>query len=299
MVYKTLSDFLKSKYGTKVYKISLTSGCTCPNRDGKVSKGGCTFCSEGGSGDFAAPFLPIDEQITIAKGRVDSKFPSKTLEKERRYIAYFQSFTNTYGDPNRLEKIYSEAINRPEIVGISIGTRPDCIDEAIIDMLKKLNAQKDVWVELGLQTVHEKTAQHINRGYPLSTFQMAYEKLKEAGITVIVHVILGLPGESEEDMLETIRYLSALSPTLDGIKLQLLHILKGTKLAEEYKKDPFHIFSLEEYCQLVGKCLQILPQETVIHRITGDGPKKLLIAPIWSADKKRVLNTLNKYLKQL
>lgn len=299
MVYISLSDFLKKKYGTKVYKISLTSGCSCPNRDGYISTGGCTFCSAGGSGDFAAPLLPISEQIEIAKQKIDAKFSNKIKDSDKRYIAYFQSFTNTYGNPEYLEQIFQKTINYPEIVALSIGTRPDCLDDDILEMLKRLNRQKEVWIELGLQTIHEKTAKHINRGYPLSTFKNTYDKLKKAGITVIVHVILGLPGETEDNILETIKYLSNLSPTLDGIKLQLLHVLNGTELAREYEENPFHIFSLDEYCQLVGKCLKLLPKETVIHRITGDGPKKLLIAPLWSADKKRVLNTLNKYIRDL
>lgn len=299
MEYLNLSDYLKSKYGCKVYKLSLQSGCSCPNRDGRIGSGGCTFCSEGGSGDFAAPFLPVDEQIAIAKKKVDAKFSKTAPTKEHKYIAYFQSYTNTYGEPERLRGVFEAALRHPEIVALSIGTRPDCLQDAILLMLEELREtyQKEIWIELGLQTIHEKTAEHIHRGYPLSVFEDAYRRLKEHGFLVVVHVILGLPGESGEDMLETVRYLSSLTPVLDGIKLQLLHILKGTQLAEEYEAAPFPLFTLEEYCSQVTECLALLPKETVVHRITGDGPKSLLIAPLWSADKKRVLNTLNKAIR--
>ena len=294
MKYISLSDHLKNKYGTKVYKISLQSGCSCPNRDGTVSTGGCTFCSEGGSGDFAAPLLPIKEQIRLAKMRVESKMPKSLEAKDRKYIAYFQSFSNTYGNPERLRKLYLEAIEDESIVGLSIGTRPDCLGEEILEVIKEVNDIKPVWIELGLQTINEKTAEHINRGYKLDVFEKAYRDLKERNIEVIVHVILGLPGETKEDMLNTVRYLANLTPALDGIKLQLLHVLKGTKLAEEYGREHFKIFSMEEYTDLVVDCLKILPKNTVIHRMTGDGPRKLLIEPLWSLDKKRVLNTLHK-----
>lgn len=298
MEYISLSQALKKQFGTKVYKISLTSGCTCPNRDGKISYGGCTFCSEGGSGDFAAPFSPIEEQIKVAKEKVNGKFSSKIAEEDRKYIAYFQSYTNTYGDVERLEEVYKKAISYDEIVALSIGTRPDCIDEKVLKMLDRLNKIKPVWVELGLQTIHDETAKKINRGYKLETFEETYRKLKNIGVTVIVHVILGLPGENEEKILQTIDYLANLRPTLDGVKLQLLHVLKGTKMGEEYLKEPFKVFTLEEYTELVVKCLKHLPKETIIHRITGDGPKKLLIAPLWSGNKKVVLNALNKAIRE-
>ena len=296
MRQRMLSEWLKDQFGTKVYKLSLTAGCTCPNRDGTVGTGGCTFCSEGGSGEFAAPFLPVRDQMRLAKERVNAKFPAKTAEEKRRYIAYFQSYTNTYGDPNRLKKLFTEAIEQPEICALSIGTRPDCLSEEILALLEELNRIKPVWVELGLQTIREKTAQKINRGYSLSVFEQAYRNLKKMGLTVVVHVILNLPGESEEDMLDTIRYLSSLSPAIDGIKLQQLQILKNTKLALEYENESFPLFSLEEYTDLLKHCLEILPESVIIHRLTGDGPKKLLIAPEWCADKKRVLNTLKKEL---
>ena len=276
-----------------MYKLSLTSGASCPNRDGTLSTGGCIFCSEGGSGDFAAKAPTIREQIAEAKSRVDAKFSSKIPPEERRYIAYFQSYTNTYGNQDYLKSIFSEAAEYPEIVGLSVGTRPDCLEDEMIEYLSGLNRKKEVWLELGLQTIHERTARFINRAYPLSVFEDAYKRLTDAGLKVVVHMILGLPGETEEDMLESIRYLSGLTPTPFGVKLQLLHILRGTKLADIYEKEPFHVFSLEEYCSLVAKCLKVLPAETVIHRLTGDGPKRLLIEPKWSGDKKRVMNAIN------
>lgn len=305
MNINTLSDYLKKEYGCKVYKLSLQSGCTCPNRDGTIGKGGCSFCSEGGSGDFASFFLTkdingnpitieenIDMQIESAKERVAAKLKGK----DHKYIAYFQSFTNTYGDPNVLETIYRQALSHPEIVALSIGTRPDCLPDNIVSILKALRDEynKDIWIELGLQTINEESAKHIRRGYSLPVFEDAYRRLKENNFAVIVHVILGLPGESEDDMLSSVRYLADLQPRLDGIKLQLLHVLKGTDLALEYEKTHFHVFTLEEYCDLIVKCLKLLPRDIVIHRITGDGPKKLLIAPLWSANKKVVLNTINK-----
>lgn len=296
MNYLSLSDYLKQTYGQKVYKISLQSGCTCPNRDGTISRGGCIFCSEGGSGDFAAPLLPVKEQIDIAIKKVDAKLP---VGKEHRFIAYFQSYTNTYGDTEKLRAIFEEALDDPRVVALSIGTRPDSIKEDMLEALKNLQTKygKKIWVELGLQSIHESTALRINRGYSLPVFEDTYKRLKEAGLTVIVHVILGFPWETEEDMLQTVRYLFSLSPVLDGIKLQLLHVLKGTSLGEDYLREPFHVLELQEYCDLVVKCLKLLPKETVVHRITGDGPKKLLLAPLWSGDKKKVLNTLNRAIK--
>lgn len=293
----TFSDYLKQTFGTKVYKLSLSSGCTCPVRDGTLGTGGCSFCSAGGSGDFAEPFRPVREQIAAAKRRVDAKFPHAIPPEQRRYIAYFQSFTNTYGSPERLRPIFEEAADCPEIVALSIGTRPDCLPPDIVEMLAALNRRKPVWVELGLQTVHERTALAFGRGYALPVFEDAYRRLKEAGLLVVVHVILGLPGESREDMLATVRYLARLQPVLDGIKLQLLHVLEGTALGEQYRREPFPLPDMEEYCRLVADCIALLPPQTVVHRMTGDAPKKLLIAPQWSADKKRVLNTLKKYLK--
>lgn len=283
-----LSDYLKKEYGEKIYRLSLSSGCTCPNRDGKIGTGGCTFCSEGGSGEFAADFVDIDTQIEEAKALIRKKTDAC------KFIAYFQSYTNTYGDAGRLKELYMSAIKREEIVALSIGTRPDCLGTDIMDMLIELKQIKPVWIELGLQTIHEETARRINRGYDLQVFEDAYKRLKEAGITVIVHVILGLPGETKEMMLDTVRFLASLEPSLDGIKLQNLQILKGTKMYEEYVSMQNHIFSMEEYTDLVTECISLLPAQTVVHRMTGDGPRKLLVAPLWVTDKKRVLNMLTK-----
>ena len=292
MEITTVSKALKQQYGSKVLKLSLSSGCTCPNRDGSLGRGGCSFCSEGGSGDFASSFAPVREQIEAAKRRVDRKFPANLPPAERRYVAYFQSFTNTYGPVERLEPLYREVLSFPEIVALSVGTRPDCLPDEIVFMLTRLNRIKPVWVELGLQTVHEKTAAAFGRGYSLDVFENAYQRLTAQGLTVIVHVILGLPGEDRQDMLETVRYLAGLRPVLPGIKLQLLHILKGTRLEEQYRQEPFPLMTMEEYTDLVVSCLQLLPKATVIHRMTGDPPRKLLVAPQWSTDKKRVLNML-------
>lgn len=306
-MHHKLSTFLKSTYGEKIYRLSLTSGCSCPNRDGSIimpngerSFHGCTFCSEGGSGDFAVPVTGIgvrqlNEQFERAKDKVRQKTDAN------KFIAYFQSFTNTYGDVDRLKELYSAVIKREDVVALSIGTRPDCIGRDVLDMLKELNQIKPVWVELGLQTIHEKTAISINRGYELKVFEDAYKRLKEAGIVVIVHVILGLFGETKEDMLETVRYLSGLTPVLDGIKLQNLQLLKGTQLYRHYlemsEAERPSFMNMEEYTDLVAECIALLPEETVIHRMTGDGPRKLLVEPLWSLDKKRVLNTLTRKCK--
>ena len=296
---RRLSDYLKEQYGEKIYRLSLQSGCTCPNRDGSIVMpdgtrltGGCTFCSEGGSGEFAADVAPIDEQIEAAKAVIRKKTDASS------FIAYFQSYTNTYGDVDRLRKLYTDTITRDDIKILSIGTRPDCIGDEVLSMLSDLNKIKPVWVELGLQTIHEETALLIKRGYDLPVFEDAYKRLKEAGIAVIVHVIMGLPGESEEDMLETVKYLADLTPVLDGIKIQNLQLLKGTQMYEDYKKTGFDVknnyrfMSMEEYTDLVARCLAMLPEQTVVHRMTGDGPRRLLVEPKWSTDKKRVLNML-------
>ena len=291
MQIRTVSEVLKEQYGEKIYRLALESGCTCPNRDGTLGLGGCTFCSEGGSGEFASKVAPIDEQIESAKALVRSKTDGS------HFIAYFQSFTNTYGDIDRLRALYTETIKREDIVILSLGTRPDCLGDDMIDLLKELNAIKPVWVELGLQTIHNRTAERINRCYPLTVFDNAYVKLKSAGLTVIVHLIFGLPGESEENMLDSVRYLAALDPPPDGVKLQLLQILRGTRMAEAYSEGLVPVMTLPEYTDLIVKALRILPPETVIHRLTGDGPKRLLIAPEWCADKKRVMNTLRKAIE--
>ena len=285
---RRLSEVLIAQYGEKVYKLSLSSGCTCPNRDGTIGYGGCTFCSEGGSGDFAAGPAPIDEQLADAKARIRKKTDAK------RFIAYFQSYTNTYGDLNRLEALYTETLRHEEIEILSLGTRPDCLGGDVLAMLERLNAIKPVWIELGLQTIHERTAKAVHRGYDLAVFEQGYRALKSLGLTVVVHMIFSLPGETREDMLDTVRYLAALDPPPDGVKLQMLHVLRGTQLGADYEKAPFPLLTMEEYAELVAQSVRILPEKTVIHRLTGDAPGKLLIAPEWTRNKKRVLNTVNR-----
>ena len=283
-----LSNALKQQYGEKIYKLSLTSGCTCPNRDGTVGRGGCAFCSEGGSGEFAASADEIEVQMEEAKERIRKKVSAK------RFIAYFQSFTNTYGDVDRLTKLYEKVIRRDDIVILSIGTRPDCLGEDVMNMLRRLNQIKPVWVELGLQTMHDETAARMNRGYSRIIFEEALGKLRSAGIQVVVHVIFGLPGETRDDMLQTIRYLAGLDPAPDGIKLQMLNILKGTLLARQYEEHPFPLLSMEEYTDLVAESIRLLPEEMILHRMTGDGPGNLLVAPDWVRNKKKVLNTIRR-----
>ena len=295
--YFSLDYYLKETFGTKVYKLALDGGMTCPNRDGTIGTGGCIFCSEGGSGDFAAKRdVSIRAQVDAAKQRVTSK-----ISADGPFIAYFQSYTNTYAPLPYLENLFTEAISLPEICALSIGTRPDCLSDETIELLSRLNSEKPVWVELGLQTIHEKTAEFIRRGYKLSVFEDAFHRLKAAGLTVIVHVILGLPGESKEEILNTIRYLAALNhdgKRIDGIKLQLLHVLKGTDLNDIYLSGAFRTMELDEYLELVGDCIKLLPQDIVIHRISGDGPKSILTAPLWSGNKRLVLNSMTKYFKE-
>ena len=293
---KTISDYCKEKFGTKVYRLALSSGATCPNRDGKVGVGGCSFCSEKGSGEFAIDVMDLDLQIERAKALIAKKFPNSINAADRKYIAYFQSFSNTYGDTKRLIGLFERAINRDEVVALSIATRPDCFSEDMLNSLERLNKIKPVWIELGLQTINENTARAFNRGYTLDVFEKTYTELKKRNFEVIVHMILGLPGESEEDMYATVKYLS--KKNIDGIKIHGLHILKGTRLASEYEKHPFKIMSLEEYTRVLINCLKLLPKNTVVHRMTGDGDKKILIEPQWSADKKRVLNYINKKIKE-
>ncbi len=289
--YHSLDYYLKHTYGEKLYKISLDGGMTCPNRDGTLGTQGCIFCSAGGSGDFASDReLTITEQIRQGKRLVDRKHSGTS------YIAYFQAYTNTYAPCSYLKKIFCEAIRHPDIRILSIATRPDCLDREVIDLLSELNRIKPVWVELGLQTIHEQTARFIRRGYPLSVFEEALSSLRLAGIDVIVHTILGLPGEDLPQMLDTVRYLN--EKDIQGIKLQLLHILKDTDLAEHYLAHPFFVPTMEEYFQLLGKCICNLHPDIVVHRLTGDGPKQLLIAPSWSADKRKVLNHMQKFFKE-
>ena len=287
MEYYSFNQYLKDTFGCKVYKISINAGFTCPNRDGTLGTRGCIFCSKGGSGDFAeSSSLSVTEQIESGKQRVSKKI------KSGKYIAYFQAFTNTYAPVEVLAEKYCEAINHPDIVGISIATRPDCLGEEVLTLLSEINKIKPVFVELGLQTIHEKTAEYIRRGYPLSVYDNAVKALKKAGINTVVHLIIGLPNESREEMLESVEY--ACKSGADGIKLQLLHILKGTDLADDYLSGKFETLSMEEYLSIIKDCVEIIPKNIVIHRLTGDGPKKDLIAPLWSADKKSVLNALNK-----
>lgn len=291
MKYTTLNSYLKEKFGCKVYKISLDCGFTCPNRDGTLGYGGCIFCSEGGSGDFAeSRSMSVTEQIESGKEKVKNKI------KTGKYIAYFQAFTNTYADVNTLEKIFSEAINHPDIVALSVATRPDCLEQEKVELLGRLNKIKPIFVELGLQTVNEKTAKYIRRGYTLDVYDDAVERLHEQGINVVTHIIIGLPYETKEDMLSSVKYVYKVT---DGIKLQLLHILKGTDLAKDYFEQKFEVLTLEEYTDIIAECIEIIPENVVIHRLTGDGAKKNLIAPLWSADKKKVLNTINKRLSEM
>ena len=289
--YYTLNQYLKEQFHEKVYKLSLNGGMTCPNRDGTLGNHGCIFCSEGGSGDFASSAtLPIKEQIEEGKLRLKNK---KTGQK---FIAYFQAFTNTYAPISWLKKIFYEAIEPEEIVALSIGTRPDCLSDEALALLKELNQQKPVFVELGLQTIYEQSAKFIRRGYPLSCFHDAVYRLKNIGCNVVVHMILGLPNETNEMILEEIGYLNKLP--IDGIKLHLLHILKNTDLATYYERHPFPTYSLEEYADLIIDCINELRPDIVVHRITGDGPKNLLIAPLWSGNKKVVLNTMHHRMKE-
>jgi len=296
IMIKTISDYCKEKFGTKVYRLALTTGATCPNRDGKVGTGGCSFCSEKGSGEFAIDVMDLDLQIERAKALISKKFSNSINTAERKYIAYFQSFSNTYGDTKRLIGLFERAINKDEVVALSIATRPDCFSEEMLNSLERLNKIKPVWIELGLQTINENTARAFNRGYTLDVFEKTYTELKKRNFEVIVHMILGLQGESEEDMYATVKYLS--KKHIDGIKIHGLHILKGTRLASEYEKHSFNIMSLEEYTRVLINCLKLLPKDTVVHRMTGDGDKKILIEPQWSADKKRVLNYINKKIKE-
>lgn len=287
MNYYSLNKYLRDTFGDKVYKISLNPGFTCPNRDGTIGSRGCIFCSAGGSGDFAeSSILSITEQIEQGKKRVERKI------KSGKYIAYFQAYTNTYAPVKILREKYFEAINHPDIVAISIATRPDCLGDEVINLLDEINKIKPVFVELGLQTIHESSARYIRRGYCLDVFDTAVKKLKEIGVNTVVHVILGLPNETKSDMLKTVDYVC--KSGIDGIKLQLLHVLKNTDLEKDYLAGKFKVLGFEEYLDIIKSCVEIIPENIVIHRLTGDGAKKDLIAPLWSADKKRVLNAINR-----
>lgn len=283
--YYSLNAYLKNTYGEKMYKIALDGGMTCPNRDGTLGTRGCIFCSRGGSGEFTpSRQLSVTEQIEAAKHMVCKK------QKSGSYIAYFQAFTNTYAPVDYLERIFMEAILHPDVAILSIATRPDCLSEDILALLSRLNQMKPVWIELGLQTIHERSAEFIRRGYPLSVFEKALADLKERSLSVITHVILGLPHESAEDMLATVSYLS--HSGIQGIKLQLLHVLEGTDLADYYRNGNFEVLTFAEYLELLIDSLELLPPDMVIHRVTGDGPEKLLLAPLWSLEKWQVLNSI-------
>lgn len=287
-MYKTLSQHYRETFGCKVYKLALDGGFTCPNRDGTLGTGGCIFCSGAGSGDFAVGGNSIPCQIQQAKQKVAFK------NKGGKYIAYFQSFTNTYGPVETLESLYRQAMEPEEIVGLAIGTRPDCLPEETVALLQTLNAIKPISVELGLQTIHEDTARYIRRGYPTEVYFDAVRRLKLAGLEVVTHIILGLPGETPEQMVQTTKAVVAAGT--DGIKFQLLHVLEGTDLARDYQAGKFECLTMEAYAQILKDCLAQVPDSVVIHRITGDGAKKDLIAPLWSADKKKVLAYLNAQL---
>lgn len=287
--YNALSPYLKNRFGCKICKLSLSAGCTCPNRDGTLGTRGCMFCS--GSGEFAASGLAsMPEQLEQAKLILGKK------AHNARFIAYFQEFTNTYGDVSRLEPLFLQAMEPDDVVALSIATRPDCLGDEVLALLHRLNRIKPVWVELGLQTIHEDTARFIRRGYPLSCFAAAVTQLRAIGIEVIVHVILGLPGEDRDAMLQTCNYLNTCD--IQGIKLQLLHILKHTDLATFYTETGFPVMTQEAYITLLIDCMEQLSPKIVIHRLTGDGPGALLIAPLWSQSKRAVLNSLHAELKR-
>lgn len=292
--YYSLNEYIRQTYNTKMYKLSLSGGMTCPNRDGLIDNRGCIFCSAGGSGDFTGAALSkdnnIDIQIDTAKALVSRKYSGSD------YIAYFQSYTNTYADVNYLRRLFYDVVKRPEIRILSIATRPDCLSSDIIELLAELNSIKPVWIELGLQTIHERTAKYIRRGYTLDVFEEAVRNLNRIGIRPIVHMIIGLPRENESMILETAKYLSHCN--ISGVKLQLLHVLKNTDLAQEYFNGSVDILSLTQYSEILGKIIKLLPPDCVIHRLTGDGPKNLLIAPLWSSNKKNVINTINRYLQE-
>lgn len=291
MEYYSLNQYLKDTFGQKVYKIALDGGFTCPNRDGTLGTRGCIFCSGSGSGDFTqSRTLSVTEQLMRGKERIAKKC------RDGKYIAYFQAFTNTYAPIERLRALYEEALFYPDVVAVSIATRPDCLSGEVVTLLAELSQKKPVWVELGLQTIHEKTADYIRRGYPLSVYDDAVMRLKKAGIQVIVHVILGLPGETTEEMKDTVSYVG--KSGADGIKLQLLHVIKGTDLEKEYQKGTFRTLEMQEYVTLVADCIALLPEDMIIHRMTGDGARSTLVAPRWSTDKKRVLNALAKAIRE-
>jgi len=289
--YYSLNRYLRDSFGEKLYKIALDGGFGCPNRDGTIARGGCIFCSASGSGDFAEDCADsVTAAIERGKRRVEAKNPGG------RYIAYFQSYTSTHGPVEKMRRLFYEAIAHPDVAVLSIATRPDCLGDEVMELLRELNKIKPLWVELGLQSIHPETARYIRRGYELEVYDAALRKLKEAGIYVIVHMIIGLPGESAEMIYSTAEYIGISGA--DGIKLQLLHVLENTDLAADYRAGKFRALELEEYLQLLSGCIERLPEKMCIHRLTGDGAKKELLAPRWSGDKKRVLNTMNRYFEE-
>lgn len=289
MNYNSLNQYLRSKYGCKIYKVALDGGFSCPNRDGAISYGGCIFCSGAGSGDFTSKG-DIEYQLTKGKELIAKK------NNGGKYIAYFQAFTNTYGSIDVLEKTYKAAMDDDDVVALSIGTRPDCLGDDVLELLSKLNKIKPITIELGLQTIHEDTAILINRGYKLCVFEEALRKLNKRNIETVVHIIIGLPHEDKERILKTVDYVA--HKDVQGIKIQLLHVLKDTKLCQMYEEGLFDVLSMEEYIHILGDIIERLPENMVIHRMTGDGNKKNLVAPLWSGDKKRVLNSINKYFME-
>lgn len=289
-MYRALSDHYREKFGCKVYKLSVDAGLTCPNRDSTIGNKGCIFCSEKGSGEFAEGYSGnIISQLERAKKWVEKK------NKDGKYIAYFQSFTNTYAPIERLKALYFEAIKPDYIVGLSVGTRPDCISDECLKLLAEINKIKPVSIELGLQTTNDKTAEYIRRGYKTQVYYDTVKRLKDQGLEVVTHIIIGLPGEDGDMAVETTK--NAVKAGTDGIKFHLLHVLSGTDLERDYKMGKFKTLELEEYAEILRKCIKTLPDNIIVHRITGDGAKKNLVAPLWSADKKRVLNFLKKYLE--
>lgn len=288
--YYSLNEYYRQKFGKKVYKLSLSGGMTCPNRDGTLDTRGCIFCGDGGSGAFAESCdLSVTDQIKLAERRVGAK------TSDNAYIAYFQPYSNTYADVSYLRKLYYEAIAPDNIVGLSVATRPDCLPADVLGLLSEINSVKPVTVELGLQTIHENTARYIRRGYELPVYGKAVNDLHKAGIEVVTHLIIGLPGETADMMNDSVKYVGRVT---DGVKLQLLHVIKGTDLEIEYNNGVFETLTLEEYTEILANCIGYLPENVVIHRITGDGAKRSLIAPLWSADKKRVLNYINRYFDE-
>jgi radical SAM protein (TIGR01212 family) len=287
--YNSLNYFLRNKFGEKVFKVSLDAGFSCPNRDGTISSGGCVFCSERGSGDFAGcRDFSITKQFEDIKEMMSKKWSSK------KYIAYFQAYTNTYGDLDLLRRKYEEAISQEGVVALAIATRPDCLSPDIIDLLKEINKKLYVWIELGLQTADDRVAKIINRGYKLEVFEKALKDLREAGLDVVVHTIFGLPEEKREDMLNTIKYLS--HKDIQGIKIHLLHLMENTPLEKLYELGRLSFMTMEEYVDLVCQAIKLLREDIVIHRLTGDAPRDLLIEPMWSLKKWEVLNAIDKKL---